>query len=74
MTSRFVIGKNMATLQEQILKTSKEIIVKFIETGRVSPNTFDETFRSIHSTVKETVYQAADRMDIKQALIPDKNS
>jgi hypothetical protein len=49
----------MANLQEQILKISKEIIIKFIETGRVSPTSFDETFRSIHTTVQETVYQAA---------------
>jgi len=45
----------MATLNEQALKTTKEIIVKFIETGRVSPTSFDETFRSIHKTVKETI-------------------
>jgi len=64
----------MATLQEQILKTSKEIIVKFIETGRVSPNTFDETFRSIHTTVKETVYQAAESIENNQTRIPDKKS
>jgi len=49
----------MASLQEQVLKTSKEIVVKFIETGRVSPTTFDEIFRSIHTTVKETVFQEA---------------
>jgi len=50
----------MATLQKQILKASKEIVVKFIETGRVSPTSFDETFRSIHRTVTETVYRTAD--------------
>ncbi|KPA16548.1 conjugal transfer protein TraB [Candidatus Magnetomorum sp. HK-1] len=48
----------MATLQEQVLKTSKEIIVKFIETGRVSPTSFDEIFRSIYTTVKETVFNS----------------
>jgi len=62
----------MATLQEQILKTSKEIIVKFIETGRVSPNSFDESFRSIHTTVKETVEQAVSNIEKKSILIPDK--
>jgi hypothetical protein len=64
----------MASLQEQILKTSKEIIVKFIETGRVSPNSFDETFRSIHTTVQEAVYQAANNTDINQSSIPDKKT
>ncbi len=42
-------------MEEQILRTSKEIIVKFIETGRVSPNGFPETFKSIYTAVKETV-------------------
>jgi hypothetical protein len=57
----------MATLQEQILRASKEIIVKFIETGRVSPNSFDETFRSIHATVKEAVYQDSNN----KPMVPD---
>ena len=40
---------------ELVLKVTKEIVVKFIETGRLSVNTFDEAFRSIHATVKETL-------------------
>ena len=44
----------MASMDEQILRATKEIVVKFIEAGRVSPAGFDETFRSIHLTVKET--------------------
>ena len=44
----------MANLDEQILKATKEIVVKFIEAGRVSPTGFHETFRSVHLTVKET--------------------
>jgi len=62
----------MATLQEQILKTSKEIIVKFIEAGRVSPNSFDETFRSVHTTVKETVYQGTNNNENIDSLETDK--
>ena len=42
---------------DNILKISKEIAVKFIEVGRLTPSTFDETFRSIHKTVQETVKQ-----------------
>jgi len=41
--------------QESILKVSKEVAIKFIEMGRITPATFDETFRTIHSTIKETV-------------------
>jgi len=45
----------MGSLNEQILRTTKEIIVKFIECGRISPAGFHETFRSVYQTVEETV-------------------
>ncbi len=40
---------------EQILRAAKEIIVKFIETGRVSPTAFPENFKIIYKAIKETV-------------------
>ncbi len=40
---------------ETILKIAKEIIVKFIEVGRVTPSTFPSTFTSIYNTIEETV-------------------
>ncbi|MFP4348648.1 MAG: hypothetical protein ACOC3W_05580 [Thermodesulfobacteriota bacterium] len=43
------------SIDEQILRASKEIVVKFIETGRVSPTAFPELFQSIYRTVEETV-------------------
>ena len=45
----------MASVDEQILRTAKEIVVKFIETGRVSPTGFPEAFRSIYRTIADTV-------------------
>jgi len=45
----------MASLDEQILKATKEIVVKFIETGRVSPTGFQETFKNVYNTIKETL-------------------
>ena len=45
----------MASIEEQILRASKEIIVKFIETGRVSPAGFPEMFKTIYNTVEEAV-------------------
>ena len=42
-------------MNEQILRTTKEIIVKFIECGRISPAGFHDTFRSVYQTVEETV-------------------
>ena len=44
---------------EQILRATKEIVVKFIEMGRLSPTGFPETFKAIYRTVDETVKQAA---------------
>jgi len=44
---------------EQILRASKEIVVKFIETGRISPSGFSEAFKSIYRAVDETVKQSA---------------
>ena len=44
----------MANIDEQILRATKEIVVKFIENGRVSPAGFHETFESIYHTVEKT--------------------
>jgi len=45
----------MASIDEQILRASKEIVVKFIETGRVSPTGFSELFKNVYNTIEETV-------------------
>lgn len=45
----------MSSMDEQILRASKEIIVKFIETGRVSPSGFSEAFKSVYDTVAAAV-------------------
>lgn len=44
---------------DQILRATKEIVVKFIETGRVSPTGFPEVFKAIYRAVDETVKQSA---------------
>jgi len=43
---------------EKVLRIAKEIIVKFIELGRVSPGNFDAHFRSVFWTVKDTIVNA----------------
>ena len=43
---------------EIILRYAKEIIVKFIELGRVSPGSFGEHFRSIFWSIKNTIVEA----------------
>lgn len=40
---------------DSVLKISKEIAVKFIEVGRLTPATFDETFKAIHRTIAQVV-------------------
>lgn len=47
----------MKTLDEQVLKVTKELLAKFIEVGRVSPTTFDETFKSVYKTIKEAILE-----------------
>ncbi|MFH1148547.1 MAG: hypothetical protein V1736_12685 [Pseudomonadota bacterium] len=40
---------------EIILRAAKEIAIKFIETGRISPASFEESFQKIYSSIKNTV-------------------
>ncbi|OGR06136.1 MAG: hypothetical protein A2511_15215 [Deltaproteobacteria bacterium RIFOXYD12_FULL_50_9] len=40
---------------EDILKVAKEVVVKFIEVGRLSPTNFDETFQAIFKSVRDAV-------------------
>lgn len=48
----------MSSMDEQILRAAKEIAVKFIETGRVSPNGFSDAFKAIYQTVYEAVHES----------------
>ena len=45
----------MKSIDEQILRSTKEIVVKFIEMGRLSPSNIHESFKDIYATVNETV-------------------
>lgn len=40
---------------ESILKIAKEIAVKFIEVGRITPASFDKDFKDIHTTIETAV-------------------
>ncbi|GAB6096523.1 hypothetical protein JCM14469_27760 [Desulfatiferula olefinivorans] len=52
--------KTVTSIDEQILRASKEIIVKFIEVGRVSPSGFGESFRDIYRAIDAAVKGAQD--------------
>jgi hypothetical protein len=43
------------SMEEQVLRASKEIIVKFIEVGRLSPTGFAESFKAIYEAIHTTV-------------------
>lgn len=51
----------MASMDEQILRAAKEIVVKFIEAGRISPAGFHETFHAIYKTVESAVNGEGDK-------------
>ncbi len=60
--------KMMGSMDEHILKTAKEITVKFIETGRVSPTGFNETFKSIYKAVEEAVKSSGSTTEEKDNI------
>jgi len=44
-----------SSMDEQVLRAAKEIVVKFIEVGRVSPAGFGESFRNIFNAIDSAV-------------------
>lgn len=46
---------SVSPTNELALKTTKEIVIKFIEMGRCSPATFEEVFTQVFSVVKKTL-------------------
>ncbi len=40
---------------ETVFKVAKEIVVKFIEVGKLSPSSFEETFDRVFKAVERTV-------------------
>lgn len=47
--------ERLSPREESYLKASKEIAVKFIETGRLSTTNFQESFGLIYRAVRDTV-------------------
>lgn len=41
--------------EETLLKLSKEIAVKFIEVGRITPANFPEIFKGIHTAIRDSI-------------------
>ena len=49
----------MKNEEELVLKVTKEIVVKFIEVGRLSVNSFDDVWNQIHQTVRGSLKQGS---------------
>ena len=49
----------MDSLEKQTLQVAKEIVVKFIEVGRISPANFGEHFADIYGEIRRTVMAEA---------------
>ena len=48
----------MRSVDELIIKTVKEIVVKFIEVGNISPSSFHDHFKNIYNTVDAAIKEA----------------
>lgn len=46
---------SLSDQEELVLKVTKEIVVKFIEVGRVSPTNFAELFKVVNDTVRQSI-------------------
>ncbi len=49
------VHDNRSVTDDAIFKVTKEIVVKFIEVGRLTPANFDETFKRVYDTIRKSV-------------------
>ncbi len=45
----------LTSREEMILKAAKEIVVKFIEVGRVTPASFNDNFKMVIDTLRQSL-------------------
>lgn len=46
---------NRPVTDEAVFKAAKEIVVKFIEVGRLTPTNFEETYARVFEAVRKSV-------------------
>jgi len=51
-------GWNRPVSDEAVFKVVKEIVVKFIEVGRLTPTNFEETYDKVYEVVKRSVKES----------------
>jgi len=49
--------------EELILRATKEIVVKFIETGRIYPSSFEENYNLVNRVVRNSVRDETPEQD-----------
>ncbi len=54
-TNKQPIAPNKPITDDALLKVTKEVVVKFIEAGRLSPDNFSKTFQNVFTSIKDTV-------------------
>ncbi|SHN50493.1 hypothetical protein [Desulfovibrio litoralis] len=55
----------MDKLEKEVIQVTKELVVKFIEAGRVSPANFNEVFRQTYSVVSDTILHSTKDNSLK---------
>jgi hypothetical protein len=50
----------MKRRDEVTLKVTKEIVIKFIEVGRLSLSSFDDAWKQVHRTIRESTVDLAE--------------
>ena len=50
----------MDKLHKDVIQVTKEIVIKFIETQRITPTNFPELFPAIYKVVQRTVMETED--------------
>ncbi|MEW6076235.1 MAG: hypothetical protein AB1724_00300 [Thermodesulfobacteriota bacterium] len=48
----------MGANEDQVLRAAKEVAVKFIEMGRISPANFSESFQMIYEAIEERIQRS----------------
>ncbi|GAB7022074.1 hypothetical protein [Salidesulfovibrio brasiliensis] len=48
----------MDRIDKQALQVAKEVVIKFIEVGRISPANFGEHFKTIYDDVVNTIAES----------------
>ena len=64
----------MSSMDEQILRSAKEIVVKFIETGRISPAGVSEMFKTVYATIRQSVENPVEPPEVETDNMKNKET